>query len=430
MSGSNRAGGPGRRPAARRSSRRSSGRRGRRPPPPGNARRPRSCAARVEVERDHGACQVGLAEEEERHPLGVPGVEREVIGALLLDPGSAPEGGGSPRPRPSPATAPATSVSAGRPAPSRPSAGASRPAGRPRRSAVFSGVVDRSFMVSSGRCTRRRRGSQGAERPARRRVDRVARLRVAAELEAEQPVVVVEGRGHEVLVVVADGVEGVRGGREGVQGGEVGRDVREGAEELPGLGRLQLPAARPPRPPREPIGVPGGRRRVGRLGGGRRGVRAAGRAARDAPARVDRRDHRLVEGRVRAARERLGHPEGGLDGLPTALPLRVPLGQLREGLDPAGAAGGERDDRPERQCLRCSTVKSGSSMDTSEGRGRWSPVDGLDQPLGRRSRVQSTGHGSAPQTSAAYSAIVRSLENLPECPTLRIAFRAQASGCL
>ena len=34
---------------------------------------------------------------------------------------------------------------------------------------------------------------------------------------------------------------------------------------------------------------------------------------------------------------------------PSALPLRVPLGQLREGLDPAGAAGGERDDRPQRQ---------------------------------------------------------------------------------
>src|SRR5262249_25579859 len=42
--------------------------------------------------------------------------------------------------------------------------------------------------------------------------------------------------------------------------------------------------------------------------------------------------------------------------------------------------------------------------------------------------AQGTGHGSACQISAAYSAMVRSLENLPEQATLRIAFRAQASG--
>src|SRR5579863_5911233 len=41
---------------------------------------------------------------------------------------------------------------------------------------------------------------------------------------------------------------------------------------------------------------------------------------------------------------------------------------------------------------------------------------------------QGIGHGSAFQISAAYSAIVRSLENLPEAATLTIALRAQASG--
>ena len=41
----------------------------------------------------------------------------------------------------------------------------------------------------------------------------------------------------------------------------------------------------------------------------------------------------------------------------------------------------------------------------------------------------STEHGSALQMPRAYSMIVRSLENLPECATLTIARRAQASGC-
>src|SRR5262249_22386620 len=38
-----------------------------------------------------------------------------------------------------------------------------------------------------------------------------------------------------------------------------------------------------------------------------------------------------------------------------------------------------------------------------------------------------TGHGFTCQMSAAYSAIVRSLENFPEPPMLRIAFRAHAA---
>src|ERR1700740_1036570 len=39
-----------------------------------------------------------------------------------------------------------------------------------------------------------------------------------------------------------------------------------------------------------------------------------------------------------------------------------------------------------------------------------------------------TGHGLTCQISAAYSAIVRSLENFPELATFRIALRAQPSG--
>src|SRR5262249_15615347 len=39
----------------------------------------------------------------------------------------------------------------------------------------------------------------------------------------------------------------------------------------------------------------------------------------------------------------------------------------------------------------------------------------------------TTGHGFARQISAAYSVIVRSLENLPELATFRMALRAHAS---
>ena len=46
----------------------------------------------------------------------------------------------------------------------------------------------------------------------------------------------------------------------------------------------------------------------------------------------------------------------------------------------------------------------------------------------RAARSLRTGHGFAFQISLAYSAIVRSLENLPEPATFRIALRAQASG--
>src|SRR5262249_53846287 len=44
--------------------------------------------------------------------------------------------------------------------------------------------------------------------------------------------------------------------------------------------------------------------------------------------------------------------------------------------------------------------------------------------------LYSSGYGCACQMSLAYSVIVRSLENLPAWPTLRIALRAHASGCV
>src|SRR5207245_2050196 len=51
-------------------------------------------------------------------------------------------------------------------------------------------------------------------------------------------------------------------------------------------------------------------------------------------------------------------------------------------------------------------------------------------PASRDLSNHVTGHGSAFQISAAYSAIVRSLENLPERATLIIAFLAQVSGSM
>ena len=147
---------------------------------------------RVDVEDDDGAGQVVLAEEEELHPLGVPGVEREVAGLLLLDPGrpggvGAPQDRGParprlPRPRPHPVDRPSPALGRGEPV---------RPAVRGiggllggRRPVLHGSTPGGPPMV---------RGSEAAERPARRRVDRLARLRVAAELQAEQPVVVVRG---------------------------------------------------------------------------------------------------------------------------------------------------------------------------------------------------------------------------------------------
>ena len=52
-----------------------------------------------------------------------------------------------------------------------------------------------------------------------------------------------------------------------------------------------------------------------------------------------------------------------------------------------------------------------------------------DRPLRpvHRALHHDTGHGLTRQMSAAYSAMVRSLENLPELATFRMALRAQPS---
>jgi hypothetical protein len=47
--------------------------------------------------------------------------------------------------------------------------------------------------------------------------------------------------------------------------------------------------------------------------------------------------------------------------------------------------------------------------------------------LQRKPLVYGTGHAFAFQISLAYSAIVRSLENLPELATFRMALRVQVS---
>src|SRR5215467_10073846 len=53
---------------------------------------------------------------------------------------------------------------------------------------------------------------------------------------------------------------------------------------------------------------------------------------------------------------------------------------------------------------------------------------GLFRVVDHRGLHHDTTHGLACQMSAAYSAIVRSLENFPELATFRMALRAQASG--
>ncbi len=56
------------------------------------------------------------------------------------------------------------------------------------------------------------------------------------------------------------------------------------------------------------------------------------------------------------------------------------------------------------------------------------PVPRHEHPAGGRYVGRSTGQGFAFQISLAYSAMVRSLENLPLAATLQMAFCAQAAG--
>src|SRR5690348_3948135 len=58
--------------------------------------------------------------------------------------------------------------------------------------------------------------------------------------------------------------------------------------------------------------------------------------------------------------------------------------------------------------------------------GQRGDLDGLFHVVDHRRLHHDTTHGFACQISDAYSAIVRSLENLPEPATFRIALRAHA----
>src|SRR5215831_709117 len=60
--------------------------------------------------------------------------------------------------------------------------------------------------------------------------------------------------------------------------------------------------------------------------------------------------------------------------------------------------------------------------------GQWGKCRGLLRVVDHRMLHHDTRHALTCQISAAYSAIVRSLENLPEAATFKMAFRAQASG--
>ena len=74
--------------------------------------------------------------------------------------------------------------------------------------------------------------------------------------------------------------------------------------------------------------------------------------------------------------------------------------------------------------LAASMMFSGTTGLPASGEIVTSPV--VDSAIDRAS--YGTGHGLASQISAAYSAMVRSLENLPEAATFRIALRAHPFG--
>ena len=162
--------------------------------------------------------------------------------------------------------------------------------------------------------------------------------------------------------MVAEGDVGVRGGREGVQGGEVGRDVLQRAEELPGPGRpLALRRARvlPPEtrlarrtPPR---GLP--RQRLPRrraLPGGPPATPGSRRPPRQ-PTRRGRRVRPARE-RPRPCAERPRRPSDGSPfcGCPSGSCASCSTLRAQRAANATFARSGN--------FLRCSTVKSGSSM--------------------------------------------------------------------
>ena len=246
-----------------------------------------------------------------------------------------------------------------------------RESGRSHRLACGSTPVGRVTVLSGGRESLVRRWyhllgtasfrSGGPERPARGRVDRVpapdsGRAGGGPACRSRA------GRRRRSPRCGSRRRRTHRGGRVGIQGGEVGRDVREGAGGLPGLSRRS--------PTADPRACQGGCRRVGRLGGG--GHRDE--PADSPPASRSRRSPRPPTRRG-AQSVPLANASAIRRAASTAVRrlsrLRVPLGQLGEGFDPAGAAGGERHDRPERQDFQLVEREIGQSHGPLRGSGRW-----------------------------------------------------------
>src|SRR5215471_21221730 len=99
------------------------------------------------------------------------------------------------------------------------------------------------------------------------------------------------------------------------------------------------------------------------------------------------------------------------------------------------AAGAEADELRRIVHLRLALVVlplEPGQVDQDGQRGRFASqrrdVSGLFHVVDHRRFHHDTGQGLTCQMSAAYSAIVRSLENLPELATFRMAVRAHASG--
>ena len=171
-------------------------------------------------------------------------------------------------------------------------------------------------------------------------VPRLALVREAAEIEAEQgPVVPVRGP-DQVLVVHAGGGDGLLGGAQGGQGGVLGEaqgdavaDVLLGGGPLGGVRDLAAGGVE---------GLHGGGGGVG----GRDGALAP--RGRGPPDGVDGVDDVLGGSGDGPPGEVLRHPEGRLDRNAMPVGLGSALGGRDEGLDAPGAARGPGHDRPER----------------------------------------------------------------------------------
>src|SRR5262249_10446189 len=111
------------------------------------------------------------------------------------------------------------------------------------------------------------------------------------------------------------------------------------------------------------------------------------------------------------------------DGLGGRRDMR--LGERAAERRSAMAAGAEADELGRVVQLRLALVVLALELVEIDDHGRRRRLAGQRRDDGI---PPDTRQGFACQMSAAYSAIVRSLENLPELATFRMAMRAQASG--